>query len=283
MSKKNRTRAARLRAEATAIERRLERAVVPNMTGPVLGRANIAYELSARTKATAHGGIGAIAKLIGEVGLASEIDSSLQLLKLHKPYHESDHVLNIAYNPLCGGTRLDDIETRRTDAVFVDGSGGREPPRPDHRRRLLPPLRRALDHGAAGGDQPDSAEGLVPTARLVLRPDRPHRRGRLDRVHRRAVQAGDGHLLQRHLGLLGAGGLAGQHRRAAVSVPARRATGPPTKESSPSMTGRSSCAGGRVHRRPAARRHRLLARPSSTAGTATGCASCSATTPRPTS
>ena len=130
MSKKNRTRAARLRAEATAIERRLERAVVPNMTGPVLGRANIAYELSARTKATAHGGIGAIAKLIGEVGLASEIDSSLQLLKLHKPYHESDHVLNIAYNALCGGTRLEDIETRRTDAVFLDGLGTESLPDP---------------------------------------------------------------------------------------------------------------------------------------------------------
>src|SRR5450755_1577587 len=58
MSKTRRTRTARLRAEATAIGRRLERAVRPNMTGPVLGRANIAYELSARTKATGHGGIG---------------------------------------------------------------------------------------------------------------------------------------------------------------------------------------------------------------------------------
>ena len=36
----------------------------PNVGGPVLGRANIAYELSERTKATAHGGIGVIAKLI---------------------------------------------------------------------------------------------------------------------------------------------------------------------------------------------------------------------------
>ena len=91
----------------------------------MLGRANIAYELSARTKATVHGGIGAIAKLIGDVGLASEIDTSLQLLKLHRPYHESDHVLNIAYNALCGGQRLQDIEARRCDAVFLDGLGTR--------------------------------------------------------------------------------------------------------------------------------------------------------------
>jgi hypothetical protein len=130
MSPNRRTRAARLRAEATAIQRRLKRAVRPNLTAPVLGRANIAYELSARTKATGHGGIGAIAKLIGEVGLAGEIDASLGLLKLHKPYYESDHVLNIAYNALCGGRRLQDIEARRCDRVFLDGMGVESLPDP---------------------------------------------------------------------------------------------------------------------------------------------------------
>ena len=130
MSENRSRRTARLRAEAAAIKRRLERAVSPNVTGPVLGRANIAYELSARTKGTAHGGIGAIAKLIDACGLAGEIDASLDLLKLHKPYYESDHVLNIAYNALCGGTRLEDIETRRTDAVFLDGLGTQSLPDP---------------------------------------------------------------------------------------------------------------------------------------------------------
>ena len=130
MSKVRRRRAARLRAEARATQRRLERAVRPNMSEPVLGRANIHYELSERTKATAHGGIGMISKLIGQVGLAGEIDSSLDLLKLHKPYHESDHVLNIAYNALCGGQRLEDIEARRQDAVFLDGLGTESLPDP---------------------------------------------------------------------------------------------------------------------------------------------------------
>ena len=125
-----RRRTAKLRAEASAIERRLERAVVANIDGPVLGRANIAYELSERTKGTAHGGIGMIAKLVADVGLAAEIDSSLELLKLHKPYHESDHVLNIAYNALCGGQRLEHIEARRCDAVFLDGLGVESLPDP---------------------------------------------------------------------------------------------------------------------------------------------------------
>jgi hypothetical protein len=130
LTTKRRRRAARLGAETTAIGRRLERAVRPNMSGPVLGRANVHYELSERTKATAHGGIGAIAKLVERVGLASEIDGSLELLKLHKPYHESDHVLNIAYNALCGGQRLQDIEARRCDRVFLDGLGTESLPDP---------------------------------------------------------------------------------------------------------------------------------------------------------
>src|SRR5208282_4230783 len=68
-------------------------------------------------------GLGAVAKVIAATGLAAEIDKSVELLKMHRPYHESDHVLNIAYNALCGGPRLEDIEIRRTDAVFLDGLG----------------------------------------------------------------------------------------------------------------------------------------------------------------
>ena len=139
MSTKRRKRTARLRGQAAGIERRLERAVRPNMTGPVLGRANIAYELSERTRGTAHGGIGVIAKLVGATGLAAEIDSSLELLKLHKPYHESDHVLNIAYNALCGGQRW--RTSRRVAATRCSSTAwGPRASRPDHRRGLLPAL-----------------------------------------------------------------------------------------------------------------------------------------------
>jgi len=44
-------------------------------------------------------------------------------LKQHKPYHESDHVLNIAYNLLCGGTRLEHLELRRNDEVYAKALG----------------------------------------------------------------------------------------------------------------------------------------------------------------
>ena len=130
MSKAKRELRRHLAREQRGIERRLAAAVAPNAAGPVLGRANIGYELSERTKGTAHGGMGMIARLVAEVGLAAEIDASVHVLAQHRPYHESDHVLNVAYNALCGGTRLDDIEARRNDAVFLDGLGAAALPDP---------------------------------------------------------------------------------------------------------------------------------------------------------
>jgi Transposase DDE domain group 1 len=123
MSKANRQLRRRLEREQRMIERRPADAVRPNPVGPLLGRANISYELSERTQGVAHGGIGMIARLVGSVGLAEAIDGSLELLAQHRRYHESDHVLNIADNALCGGRRLEDIEARGNDAVFLDGLG----------------------------------------------------------------------------------------------------------------------------------------------------------------
>ena len=52
--------------------------------------------------------------------MVDEIDAHLHLLKVHLPYHESDHVLNITYNVLVGGQRLEDIEYQRQDATFLN-------------------------------------------------------------------------------------------------------------------------------------------------------------------
>jgi hypothetical protein len=66
--------------------------------------SNIHYEISDRIRAIAPGGIGAIHLLARKIGLIDDIDLDLHLLKRHLPYHESDHVLNIAYNLLAGIT-----------------------------------------------------------------------------------------------------------------------------------------------------------------------------------
>jgi hypothetical protein len=109
--------------EKRRIEQRLKAAVVVNAGGPVLGGGNIQYELSAKTGGIAHGGMGAVQRVVRRIGLADAIDANVNVLKIHKPYHESDHVLNIAYNVLCGGERLEDIELRRKDRVMLDALG----------------------------------------------------------------------------------------------------------------------------------------------------------------
>ena len=52
------------------------------------------------------------------------------MLKRHLPYHESDHVLNIAYNVIAGGTRLEDIELQRQDEAWLDAVGAEIIPDP---------------------------------------------------------------------------------------------------------------------------------------------------------
>ena len=91
---------------------------------------NIHYELAARSRGLGAGGIGAIHHLARHVGLIEAIDRRLHLLKVHLPYHESDHVLNIAYNILCGGDCLEDLELRRNDEVYLDALGAQRIPDP---------------------------------------------------------------------------------------------------------------------------------------------------------
>jgi len=123
-----------LERRKTKIEKRLE-LLVGGTEPRVEGRAEFTqqrplYEIAERTQAIAYGGIGAIHQLVRSVGLAEQIDERLLVLKQPKPYHDSDHVLNIAYNLLCGGRVLDDIEVRRNDAVFLDALGARAIPDP---------------------------------------------------------------------------------------------------------------------------------------------------------
>ena len=112
------------------ILRRLENRPGVERTEPMLAAANIHYELTDRTRAIAPGGIGAIHLLARRVGLIHDIDEGLHLLKRHLPYHESDHVLNIAYNILAGGSRLEHLEVRRHDEVYLDALGAERIPDP---------------------------------------------------------------------------------------------------------------------------------------------------------
>jgi hypothetical protein len=92
--------------------------------------SNIHYEVAGRTRAISCGGIGAIHLLARRVGLPEAIDRNIHLLKVHLPYQESDHVLNIAYNILAGGTCLEDLELLRNNEVYLDALGAGRIPDP---------------------------------------------------------------------------------------------------------------------------------------------------------
>jgi hypothetical protein len=87
-------------------------------------------ELAERTRAIGCGGIGLVHQLARATGLVEAIDRRVHVLMVHRPYHESDHVLNLAYNAMCGGVRLEDIELRRNDEVFLDALGAERIPDP---------------------------------------------------------------------------------------------------------------------------------------------------------
>ena len=90
----------------------------------------IHYALAERSRGFAYGGIVAMHLLARRTGLIQALDRELHLLKRHLPYHESDHVLNIAYTILCHGDCLEDIERLRNDEVYLDALGAQRIPDP---------------------------------------------------------------------------------------------------------------------------------------------------------
>jgi Transposase DDE domain group 1 len=102
----------------------------PERDRPMMSANNIHYELADRVQGLAAGGIGAMHLLAQRIGLVRDIDHNLHVLKRHLPYHESDHVLNIAFNLLAGGKRIEHLELRRNDEVYLDALGAERLPDP---------------------------------------------------------------------------------------------------------------------------------------------------------
>ncbi len=111
------------------IERRLDKTKFDD-SSPVLSGANIHYEVSDRTRAISAGGLGMIHQMVGRLGLTETINRRVPLLKIYLPYSESDHVLNMAYNIMAGGTCLDHLELRRNDEVYLEALGVQRIPDP---------------------------------------------------------------------------------------------------------------------------------------------------------
>lgn len=123
----------RIRKRLQKIKRRIERRLEGprgDLGRPMFSGQPIRVELADKVQAIGVGGIGLMHQLAHRVGLVEAIDRRVHVLKDHRPYHESDHVLNLAYNALCDGVRLEDIELRRNDEVFLDALGAERIPDP---------------------------------------------------------------------------------------------------------------------------------------------------------
>lgn len=122
---------------------RLDKDRLPDdLSRPMMRPATPRYEVAGRSVATAYGGIGLIHQLVQQLKLPQAINSRLHLFRLHLPYHESDHVISLAYNALCDGQSLEDLEVRRQDEAYLNLLGAERIPDPttagDFCRRFRP-------------------------------------------------------------------------------------------------------------------------------------------------
>jgi hypothetical protein len=97
---------------------------------PMIAPPSIEFELSDRIQAVNAGGLGVIQQMVKQLGLAASINTVCPILKMHLPYTEADHVLNIAYNLLAGGSCLEHLELRRKDEGYLNALGAERIPDP---------------------------------------------------------------------------------------------------------------------------------------------------------
>jgi Transposase DDE domain group 1 len=112
------------------LEARLVRRQYEDQLNPMFKDSNLHYQIAERSRAIGFGGIGALHKLVCKLKLDRAINTNIPLLQRHVPYWESDHVLNLAYNVLTGGTCLEDIERLRNDVTYMNALDAERIPDP---------------------------------------------------------------------------------------------------------------------------------------------------------
>ena len=127
------------------------------MQSPMLRCPTTKLELAEKAQAVACGGLTLVQQMVRQVGLAESINRHCPIFKMHMPYTEADHVLNIAFNLIAGGTCLEHLELRRNDEAYLDLLGAQRIPDPttagDFCRRFTP---QALCEGA---EEPSRSAG----------------------------------------------------------------------------------------------------------------------------
>lgn len=112
------------------IARRLAESSACDRGQPMTQGGNVHYEMSDKLGGTGFGGMAAVHAFVKRIGLEADINGRLSIFKKHSPYYESDHVLNVAYNTLCGARSLQEIELRRNDEHYLNSLGAERIPDP---------------------------------------------------------------------------------------------------------------------------------------------------------
>jgi hypothetical protein len=112
------------------IAKRLAESSAADRGQPMTQSDNIHYEVSNKVGGTGFGGMAGVHAFVKRIGLDWRINERLRIFKKRCPYYESDHVLNVAYNTLCGAKSLQEIELRRNDEYYLDSLGAERIPDP---------------------------------------------------------------------------------------------------------------------------------------------------------
>lgn len=126
----------------------------PDHDGTVLRHRKLHLERADRTDVTDLGGLVLPLALLRRVKAPAVIDERVEVLKLHLPYHESDHIISQALMLYAGGTCLEDMAILQQDPALLKMLGAERTPDPttsgDFLRRFEPRgklevLRSAID------------------------------------------------------------------------------------------------------------------------------------------
>lgn len=77
-----------------------------------------------------YSGLAIVREIIEKLSIAEIIDNNLSILQKHRPYHESDHILNFVYNFLTGGDAIIDIDKLRNNEGLLRLLGTESYPAP---------------------------------------------------------------------------------------------------------------------------------------------------------
>lgn len=114
----------------------------PDHEGTVLRHHKLHVETDERPDVTTLGGLILPLAFCRRFKVAERIDRRVNVLKLHVPYHESDHVLAQALMLYAGGTHLEDLAMLQQDEALLKMLGAARTPDPttagDFLRRFAP-------------------------------------------------------------------------------------------------------------------------------------------------